>query len=141
MNTNLTLPLPQPLVHNKILNNKTYFIHIKKSDVGDLEDLNLIKNLLDDSLSLNSESILLNDFKFINKSDLENKSYKNVGRYLKSNKNSICIECNTTINKQCIFKELNCKHRFHVNCIDSKLKKDLYKKCPKCSSEHVTCLI
>lgn len=120
---------------------KTYFIHVKKSSVNDFDDLNTIKNLLDDKLQLSDELIQFNDLKFINKIDLENKSYKTIGKYLKSNKESCCSECNKSIEKQSIFKELNCGHRFHVKCIDPKLKNDMYKKCVKCCSENITCLL
>lgn len=142
MNSNLSLDSKLSTSLIKTSNNfKTYFIHIKKSDINDLDDINMIKNLLDNNLSVNTESVQITDFKFINKTDLKNKSHKNIGKYLKSNKTSTCVECNILIPKQSIFKELNCNHRFHVNCIDLKLKKDLYKKCPKCCSEHISCLV
>jgi hypothetical protein len=141
MITNLSLPLSK--TSNKY---KTYFIHIKKSQINDLDDINMIKNLLDDKLNIfdsidSIDSININDFKIINKKDLENKSIKDIGKYFKSNKISTCQECFTDIKQHCVFKELVCKHRFHVNCIDPKLKKDIYKKCTKCCSENVTCLI
>lgn len=114
---------------------KTYFIHIKKSQINDLEDINLIKNLLDEKFN---ENIDVNELKFVNNSDLMNISNKDIGKYLKSNKLSTCAECCLDIKQHCTFKELSCKHRFHIKCIDSKLKKDIYKKCTKCLSENIT---
>jgi hypothetical protein len=119
-------------------NNRTYFIHIKKSDITDIEDMTMIKNLLEDQIN---DSVNISDFKFINKSDLINKSHKEIGKYLKSNKLSICAYCKEDIIPGTTFKQLNCKHRFHVNCIDSKLKKDIYKKCVCCNSEQISASI
>lgn len=136
MSSNINLSLEKE--QNKF---KTYFIHIKKSEINDFDDINMIKTLLDDKLLLTNDSIQLSDFKFVNKIDLENKSYKNVGKYLKSNKSSCCVECNKVIDQQCVFKQLSCGHRFHVKCIDPKLKNDIYKKCTKCCAENITSLI
>jgi hypothetical protein len=119
----------------------TYFIHVKKSDISDLDDLVMIKHLIDEQYNVNSDNTQLSDFKFINKNDLKNKSHKNVGRYLKSNKASQCAKCNETICKEVIFKQLNCGHRFHIECIDPILKKDIYKQCLVCNTENVTCLL
>jgi len=47
MITNLSLPLSK--TSNKY---KTYFIHIKKSQINDLDDINMIKNLLDDKINI-----------------------------------------------------------------------------------------
>jgi hypothetical protein len=118
--------------------NRTYFIHIKKSDISDIDDLSTIKSLLEYQLN---ESINIDEFKFINKSNLVNKSYKEIGKYLKSNKQCVCAECNTEILSGTIFKQLDCKHRFHVSCIDNKLKKDMYKKCTCCNTEHISASI
>ena len=127
------------LTYDKTISkNKTYFIHIKKSDISNINDLDSIKNLIKLN-NMNSDiDIDINNLKIINKSDLINISYKNVGKYLKSNKDCICNECNTTIKATTTFKELNCKHRFHVSCIDIKLKNDVYKKCISCNTENIT---
>jgi hypothetical protein len=101
----------------------------------------MIKNLIDEQYNIDSNNLQLSDFKFTNKNDLENKSHKNVGKYLKSNKISCCAKCNETINKKVIFKQLNCGHRFHTKCVDSILKKDIYKQCFMCNTENITCLI
>jgi len=119
-------------------NNRTYFIHIKKSDVSDIDDLSMIKSLLEDQIN---DTININEFKFINRSELVNKSYKEIGKYLKSNKQSICGDCKKDILPGTTFKELNCKHRFHINCIDNRLKKDIYKKCTCCNTEHISASI
>jgi hypothetical protein len=119
----------------------TYFIHIKKSNMTDLDDLNMIKSLLNDEFSFNNENIQLSDFKFIDCNDLKNKSYKQVGKYLKSNKSSCCELCKKTIKQETTFKQLNCGHRFHTKCIDPILKQDIYKKCTSCCSENITCLM
>jgi hypothetical protein len=128
------------LQKNKNASN-TFFIHVKKSDICDIDDLNMIKNLIDEQYNIDSDNIQLNDFKFINKNDLKNKSHKNVGKYLKSNKASHCAKCNETINKDTIFKQLNCGHRFHTQCVDPILKMDIYKQCFMCNAENVSSLI
>lgn len=127
------------LTYNKTVNkNKTYFIHIKKSDISNINDLDSIKKLIKLN-NMNSDiDIDINNLKIINKSDLINISYKNVGKYLKSNKVCICNECNTIIKATTTFKELNCKHRFHTSCINEKLKNDVYKKCISCNTENIT---
>jgi hypothetical protein len=130
-NTNLS----ETTYQNK---NRTCFIHIKKSDITDMDDLSMIQNLLEDQLNYN---VNINEFKFINKSDLINKSYKDIGKYLKSNKQSFCADCNKEIVPGTIFKQLDCNHRFHTNCIDNKLKKDIYKKCTCCNTEHISAFI
>ena len=46
MNSNLSLDSKLSTSLIKTSNNfKTYFIHIKKSDINDLDDINMIKNL------------------------------------------------------------------------------------------------
>jgi hypothetical protein len=121
------------LTHNKTINkNKTYFFHIKKSDISNINDLDSIKKLI------NKSDIDISNLKIINKSDLINISYKNIGKYLKSNKDSVCQDCKTTIKATTIFKELNCKHRFHTLCIDNKLHNDVYKKCTSCNTENIS---
>jgi hypothetical protein len=131
--------------HNDLKKNKnsfnTYFIHVKRGDISDIDDLNIIKNLIDEKYNIDSDNVQLSDFKFINKNDLKNKSCKNVGKYYKSNKTSCCAKCNETINKEIIFKQLNCGHRFHIECVDPILKNDIYKQCLMCNTENVTCLI
>jgi len=130
MNNNIALS--QNETTNKF---NTYFIHIKKSLINDLDDLDVIKSLLDDKIT---EEYNINDFIIMNKKELNTKSYKGIGRYLKSNKISKCTGCTLDIKVNAVFKELNCKHRFHIECIDEKLKKDIYKKCTKCLSENIT---
>ena len=116
-------------------NNRTFFIHINKNDINDLEDISMIKNLLEDHIT---DNVNISDFKFVNKSDLISRSHKDIGKYLKSNKQSICADCREEITPGTIFKQLNCKHRFHVSCIDNKLKKDIYKKCVCCNTENIS---
>jgi hypothetical protein len=118
---------------------KTYFIHIKKDEINNLEDLTMIKTLIELDAKLEiDENFDMSKLKFANKSELTNKSYKKIGRYLKSNKNFQCCSCDEQIQSNITFKQLSCSHRFHVNCIDSKLKQDIYKTCPICNTEHIT---
>lgn len=127
------------LSYDKTINkNKTYFYHIKKSDVTNINDLDSIQNLIKLNNMNTDIDIDINNLKIINKSDLLNISYKNIGKYLKSNKNCICETCKTTINASTIFKQLNCKHRFHTSCIDNKLKDDVYKRCTSCNTENIS---
>jgi hypothetical protein len=127
------------MINNLNLNlnndNHTYFIHVKKSNFKDLNDFEDIKKILEKTAN---KEISLNDIKFINKSELINKSYKNIGRYLKSNKISSCNECDKEIYCNEVFKQLACNHRFHTYCIDPILKKDIYKKCSFCENENIT---
>ena len=115
--------------------NRTFFIHIKKNDISYINDLNTIKNLLENQID---DNVNINDFKFINIQNLIKTSYKNIGRYFKSNKQSICDDCSKYIKLGTIFKQLLCNHRFHVKCIDNKLKNDIYKKCSKCNTEQIS---
>lgn len=127
------------LTYDKTINkNKTYFYHIKKSDISNINDLDSIKNLIKLNNMNTDIDIDINNLKIINRSDLMNISYKNVGKYLKSNKDCICEDCKITIKATITFKELNCKHRFHISCIDEKLKNDVYKKCSSCNIENVS---
>lgn len=119
-------------------NTNTYFIHVKKNNFRNINDFEDIKKILEKTVN---KEISLGDIKFINKSELINKSYKNIGRYLKSNKISSCNCCDKEIYCSEIFKELPCKHRFHTHCIDPILKKDIYKKCSFCETENVTMYI
>ena len=114
----------------------TFFIHIKKKDITNINDIDMIKELL----AINHDINISNDdeIKFIDNKDITNLSYKKIGRYLKSNKNSLCKHCDTEIIAGSVYKELNCKHRFHVNCIDPFLKKDFYKKCICCNTENIS---
>jgi hypothetical protein len=118
--------------------NRTHFIHIKKSEIIDMDDLTMIKNMLDEKFN---DNISISDLKFVKKSDLEKKSFKHIGRYLKSNKVSKCAECKTDIFAGIKFKQLNCGHRFHIECIDNKLKTDIYKKCSCCQTEQISATI
>ncbi len=125
------------LTHDISINkNKTYFFHVKKSDISNVNDIEAIKKLI--KINNNEIDIDINNLKIINKSDLFNISPKNIGKYLKSNKDSICESCKTVIKATNIFKELGCKHRFHTSCIDDKLKNDVYKKCISCKTENVS---
>jgi len=117
---------------------KTHFIHIKKNDIIDMDDITMIKDLLDEKFN---DDICLSDLKIVKKTDLEKKSYKQIGKYLKSNKLSKCAECNMDISIGTKFKKLDCHHRFHINCIDEKLKTDIYKQCSICNTEHITAYI
>jgi hypothetical protein len=123
------------LITTNNVKNNTYFIHVKKNKLNDANDLTVIKNLLEEKLN---EDIFLDDLNIINKSDLAKISYKNIGKYLKSNKKCECNSCNDYIINGTIFKQLDCMHRFHTHCIDPLLKKDLYKKCSVCNTEHVS---
>ena len=129
MNTNLNIETKTEY------NNKTYFIHLKKNCINSIDDFINIKNLIDSNMSDDSY-----EFKILHNSDLDNISYKNIGKYLKSNKISKCCNsnCNSSIHQYTIFKQLDCGHRFHKECIDPILKNDRYKKCIKCNLEHIT---
>lgn len=116
---------------NNEYNNKTYFIHIKKNDINNFEDILDLKHLIDPTILDNSYEL-----KIMNKSDLEN--IKKIGKNLKSNKNNLCSKCNEVIIKKTVFKELDCKHRFHLKCIEEHLENDMYKKCIICNVEHIT---
>jgi hypothetical protein len=127
------------LSYDKIINNnKTYFFHVKKSDVSNINDLNSIQNLIKLNNMNTDINIDINNLKIINKSDLMNISYKKIGKYLRSNKNYICDCCKKTINASTIFKQLKCKHNFHTSCIDTKLKNDIYKRCTSCNTENIS---
>ena len=115
--------------------NRTFFIHMKKNDISYINDLYVIKNLLEIQIV---DNVNINDFKFINIRNLIDTSYKNIGKYFKSNKQSICSDCKKYIKPGTVFKQLLCDHRFHVKCIDNKLKKDMYKKCPNCNIEYIS---
>jgi len=116
--------------------NNTFFIHIKKNEFTNLNDIDMIKELLTNNYDITVSNS--DEFKFINSNDINKISYKKIGRYLKSNKNSLCKHCNTEITTGSVYKELNCKHRFHVNCIDPFLKLDVYKKCICCNTENIS---
>ena len=120
---------------------KTYFIHIKKNNTITNDKYLIIKKLLDENIIDNIDNIDINNFRFINKSELKNKSYKFIGKYLKSNKVSICKYCKLDILPNTIFKQLNCSHRFHIHCIDLKLKQNIYKQCIFCNTEQITSII
>jgi hypothetical protein len=110
--------------------NKTYFIHLNKNDIKNIEDIIKLK-MINSNISEDSYEL-----KNINKSDLDN--IKNIGKYFKSNIDTQCNLCNKNIKKGIIFKELECKHRFHKKCIEPILKNDIYKKCIFCETEHIT---
>jgi hypothetical protein len=127
------------LLQNGVNLKKTYFIHLKKNEVNNLKDFTMIKQLIETKANVEIDTNFdISKIKFANKSDLLNQSCKKVGRYLKSNKNLQCCCCDEQIQSNTKFKELLCLHRFHIKCIDSILKKDLYKMCPICKTEHIT---
>jgi hypothetical protein len=47
--------------------------------------------------------------------------------------NDFCVICQEDIKKDIIIREINCKHSFHINCIDNWLVEN--KKCPMCKYE------
>jgi hypothetical protein len=115
---------------SKNLQNSTFFINVPtKSDISDI-----YKNLNSEILDIPD----ISEFKIIQKSVLRKISHKNIGKYIKSSNNKICDCCNKDILLNNIYKKLECSHRFHVKCIDSKLKNDLFKKCIVCDLEHVS---
>ena len=116
--------------------NNTYFVHIKKNQFINLNDIDMIKELLSNNYDINISNS--DELKFVNNNDINKLSYKKIGKYLKSNKNSLCKHCNNEIIAGSIYKQLDCKHRFHINCIDPFLKKDLYKKCTCCNTENIS---
>ena len=111
--------------------NKTYFIHLKKNDINNLDDIIELTKQINPNITDNSYEL-----KFINKSDLNN--IKNIGKNLRSNKDTNCDYCNEIITKGTIFKQLDCNHRYHKKCIEPILKNDIYKKCINCDIEHIT---
>jgi hypothetical protein len=124
------------LVLNKDNTQKnTFFIHVKKSDFNNFDDLVYIKSLLDDEYN---SSIDMSDITIMSKSELQNKKPKDVGKYMKSSKCLNCLECKNLIQPNVIYKKLDCGHRFHLECIENKLKSDLYKRCSVCNTEHVS---
>jgi hypothetical protein len=120
--------------------NQSYFIHINKNDLINNDIYLLIQDLFNIKLNIKLKIDDINNIKLITKSELNNKKCKNIGKYLKSNKSSQCMECYKIIESGIIFKELNCKHRYHLNCIKLKLENDIYKQCPYCNIEHITVL-
>lgn len=118
-------------INNECSHNKTYFIHLKKNDINNIDDILNLKNLIDPTLFDDSYEL-----KIMTKSDLYN--VKKIGKNLRSNKNILCNQCNKIITKGTIFKELDCKHRFHKKCIEQQLENDIYKKCIICNVEHIT---
>ena len=118
-------------INNECNHNKTYFIHLKKNDINNIEDILKLKNLIDPTMSDDSYEL-----RIMNKSDLEN--IKKIGKNLKSNIDTTCAKCDKIITKGLIFKELDCKHRFHKKCIEEHLENDIYKKCIICNVEHIT---
>lgn len=124
------------LVLNKDNTQKnTFFVHVKKSDFNNFDDLIYIKSLLDEQLN---DNIDLTDIKLMSKSELNDKSYKHVGKYMKSDKCFDCSDCHKNIESNTIYKKLNCGHRFHLDCINDKLKNDIYKRCSICHTENVS---
>lgn len=110
--------------------NKTYFIHLNKNDINNMEDIIKLTKLVNPNIVEDSYEL-----KIINKSDLYN--IKNIGKNLKSNKDTNCDYCNQIINKGKVFKQLDCNHRYHKKCIKP-IKNDIYKKCLICEMEHIT---
>jgi hypothetical protein len=47
--------------------------------------------------------------------------------------NDFCVICQEDIEKDIIIREINCKHNFHINCIDNWFVEN--KKCPMCKYE------
>jgi len=47
--------------------------------------------------------------------------------------NDFCVICQEDIEKNSIIREINCKHNFHINCIDNWFVEN--KKCPMCKYE------
>ena len=46
---------------------------------------------------------------------------------------NFCVICQEDIQKNSIIREINCKHSFHINCIDKWFVDN--KKCPMCKYE------
>jgi len=46
---------------------------------------------------------------------------------------NFCVICQEDIQKNSIIREINCKHSFHINCIDNWFIEN--KKCPMCKYE------
>ena len=115
--------------------NQTYFIHIKKNDLINTDIYTLIKKIID---PINTNNINNTDIKIMTNLELANIKLNNIGKFIKSNKTYNCVKCNTEISSGTIFKKLNCKHRFHIKCINLELKKDIYKKCIYCKTEHIS---
>jgi hypothetical protein len=46
---------------------------------------------------------------------------------------NFCVICQEDIQKNSIIREINCKHSFHINCIDNWFIEN--KKCPMCKFE------
>ena len=124
------------LVLNKDNTQKnTFFVHFKKSDFNDFDDLIYIKNLLDEQLG---DNIDITDIKLMSKTELDNKSHKYIGKYMRSAKCFNCSECHKIIESNNTYKKLCCGHRFHLDCIDNKLKNDIYKRCSVCQTENIS---
>ena len=47
--------------------------------------------------------------------------------------NDFCVICQEDIKNNDIIREINCKHSFHINCIDNWFVEN--KKCPMCKYE------